>query len=108
MAANRGAPRVRVRKRTGAVLELAVSWGAAPPPVNVVAFFLEALSQAREHRRTQLFSEWDKDGGGELGYNELRKILQAPRTPSSPAAKLAEAGAEMKVGAKLLGKLKKK
>ena len=26
-----------------------------------------------------LFSEWDSDGGGEIGYPELRKILQAPR-----------------------------
>ena len=30
-----------------------------------MAFFLEALSQAREHRRTQLFSEWDSGGEDE-------------------------------------------
>ena len=33
-----------------------------------------------------LFSEWDKDGGGEIGYQELVKILKAPRPPQ-PSSK---------------------
>ena len=94
------------------VLDLFRSWDANGDGQVSRAEFHRAMAElgleVPKENIDQLFSEWDKDGGGELGYNELRKILQAPRTPSSPAAKLAEAGAEMKVGAKLLGKLKKK
>jgi Ca2+-binding EF-hand superfamily protein len=44
----------------------------------------------------ELFSEWDKDGGGELGYGELRKILSTSGRNSNPnqpaAAKKSAAG----------------
>ena len=60
-----GKARVRMQKREGAVLELGVSWpggeGGAQP-LDLIAFFLEVLSQAREHRRAQLFSSWDSEG----------------------------------------------
>ena len=41
----------------------------------------------------ELFSSWDKDGGGELGYAELRRILSEPRrqkTAEKPPASVSE------------------
>ena len=47
-----------------------------------------------------LFTQWDADGGGEIGYNELVKILRA-RPAMSPAGAAAGAMAAMsKLGKK--------
>ena len=48
----------------------------------------------------ELFSQWDVDGGGEIGYAELRKILS--RRPAG-AASGASAGAAVAA----MGKFKK-
>ena len=41
---------------------------------------------ARPQVIDELFSEWDKDGGGALNLQELQKILRAPRTPKIAGA----------------------
>ena len=33
------------------------------------------------------FSEWDKDGGGSIGYKELQKILARPMSPKGDEKK---------------------
>ena len=57
-----------------------------------------------------LFSEWDQDGGGEIGYQELRKILQAPRgaSPTGDGVKNMKKIAKMALAASAMAKAAKK
>jgi len=90
-----------LRENSTRVLDLFRSWDADGDGQVSRAEFHKAMAalglEVEKQIIDDLFSEWDKDGGGELGYNELVKILRAPR----PAMAAPGAAAAMK------GKLKK-
>ena len=53
-------------------------------------------------QRTPTPSQWDVDGGGEIGYGELRKILS--KRPAAPVAAAGGAVAALGKFKKLTGK----